>query len=82
MALDPALEVVGVVGSEDFASSEVVSKMRHDFLSFSREALSLPCDYIIPQNPSFVKGFWESFLDFFIKFFALFKNVIVGFARR
>ena len=35
VSLEPALEVVGVVGGEDFASSEIVSKMCHDFLSFS-----------------------------------------------
>ena len=47
VSLDPTLEVVAVGGGKDFASGEVVSKMCHDFLSFSLGS-SLPlCDYII-----------------------------------
>ena len=55
----PTLEVVGAVGSEYLASSEIVSKMCHSyFLSFSGR-LPLPCDYIIPQRKGFVNRFYE-----------------------
>lgn len=68
VTLDPTLKVVAVGGGKDFASSEIVSKMCHDFFpSFSGGSLPL-CDYIIPQNPLFVKGFWESFFNFFYSF--------------
>ena len=35
VTLDPTLKMVAVGGGKDFASSEIVSKMCHDFLSFS-----------------------------------------------
>ena len=71
VALDPALKVVNVVSGKDFARSEIISKMCHDFFS-SLLGGSLPlCDYIIPQNPLFVKGFWKSFL----RIFCLFEDV-------
>jgi hypothetical protein len=60
-ALNPALKVVNAVGGKNFARGGVVSKMCHNFFSSLLGGSLPPCDYIIPQNPSFVKGFCKSF---------------------
>jgi hypothetical protein len=70
-ALNPALKVVNAVGGKNFARGGVVSKMCHNFFSSLLGGSLPPCDYIIPQNPSFVKGFCKSFL----RIFCLFEDV-------
>jgi hypothetical protein len=58
VALDPTLKVVAVVGGKDFASSKIVSKMCHDFLSFfSREVLSLSVIILYHKTPCLSRGF-------------------------
>jgi hypothetical protein len=59
VALDPTLQVVAVVGGENFASGQTVSKMCHS------SYLSFLYTHIIPHFPVFVKYFCEKKLKIF-----------------
>ena len=72
----PSLEVVCVVGGENFASGGIVSKMCHFcYLSFLGIVFPLSV-IIITQNPLFVKGFCKFFLLFSIEVFFALKGTL------